>query len=84
MSRSIANGIRVRLTPQEEVRLASAHPVNPEAYQSYLRGLYFWNKLTPDSAKLASIIFKQRLKKIQDMPLPMRVWLTVTAWGVCS
>lgn len=63
MSRSIANGIRVRLTPQEEVRLASAHPVNPEAYQSYLRSLYFWNKLTPDSAKLAVNYFQTAIEK---------------------
>lgn len=63
VSRSIANGIRVRLTPQEEVRLASAHPVNPEAYQSYLRGLYFWNKLTPDSAKLAVNYFQTAIEK---------------------
>jgi TolB-like protein/DNA-binding winged helix-turn-helix (wHTH) protein len=63
VSRAIANGIQIRLTPQEQVRLASAHRVDPQAYQSYLRGLYFWNKLTPDSVKLAVNYFQTAIEK---------------------
>ncbi|MBA7604476.1 MAG: tetratricopeptide repeat protein [Calditrichaeota bacterium] len=35
---AIAQEIRAKLTPQEEIRLASAPQVNPEAYDLYLRG----------------------------------------------
>lgn len=63
VSRAIANGIRIRLTPQERIRLASAHRVNPDAYQSYLRGLYFWNKLTPESVHLAVDSFQTAIAK---------------------
>jgi len=28
-------------------------PANPSAYQNYLKGLYFWNKLTPEGLRLA-------------------------------
>jgi TolB-like protein/tetratricopeptide (TPR) repeat protein len=63
VSRAIVNGIQIRLTPQEQGRLANAHRVDPEAYQSYLRGLYFWNKLTPDSAGLAINYFQAAIKK---------------------
>jgi hypothetical protein len=39
----------VRLTAQERSRLTQARPVNPEAHEAYLRGLYFWDKRTePD------------------------------------
>src|SRR5262249_37199078 len=62
VSRAIANGIRIRLTPQEQVRLASAHRVNPQAYQSYLRGLYFSNRLTPESAQLAIDSFQNAIQ----------------------
>jgi eukaryotic-like serine/threonine-protein kinase len=38
MAQTIANVIRVRLTPQEQSRLAGARPVDPAAYEAYLRG----------------------------------------------
>jgi hypothetical protein len=38
VTRDIASQIRVKLTPQEQTRLASARPVNPEAHELYLKG----------------------------------------------
>jgi tetratricopeptide (TPR) repeat protein len=38
VARAVAGEIRVKLTPPEQVRLAAARPVNPEAYDDYLRG----------------------------------------------
>jgi TolB-like protein/Tfp pilus assembly protein PilF len=38
VARVIANEIRVKLTAQGQAHLAKAHPVNPEAYDHYLRG----------------------------------------------
>ncbi len=43
VAQAIASEIRVKLTPQEEARLASTRPVNPDAYEAYLKGRYFWN-----------------------------------------
>jgi TolB-like protein/DNA-binding winged helix-turn-helix (wHTH) protein/Tfp pilus assembly protein PilF len=40
----VAREIRLRLTPAESARLAATHPVDPEAYEMYLKGRYFWNK----------------------------------------
>src|SRR6476659_5284433 len=37
-ARAIVAGIRVRLTPDEGKRLASTRPVDPEAYDAYLKG----------------------------------------------
>jgi TolB-like protein len=35
IARAVANGIRVRLTPQEQARLSRSESVDPEAYESY-------------------------------------------------
>jgi TolB-like protein/DNA-binding winged helix-turn-helix (wHTH) protein len=40
VTRDIVDKIRVRLSPQEQVRFGSVGPVNPEAYDQYLRGQY--------------------------------------------
>jgi TolB-like protein/DNA-binding winged helix-turn-helix (wHTH) protein/Flp pilus assembly protein TadD len=59
VARAIADQIRINLNPQEEVALKIAKVVNPEAYESYLKGRYFWNKRTPDSLKVALAYFNQ-------------------------
>src|SRR5579863_6104026 len=41
---AVAQEIKVALTPQEQVLLKSARPVDPEAYEDYMQGRYFWNK----------------------------------------
>src|SRR5579871_99538 len=56
---AIADQIRITLTPQERVALKNARVVNPEAYESYLKGRYFWNKRTADGLKAALAYFTQ-------------------------
>ncbi len=60
---AIADQIRINLTPQEQAALKSAKAVNPEAYQSYLKGRYFWNKRTADGLKVALAYFKQAIEE---------------------
>jgi TolB-like protein/Tfp pilus assembly protein PilF len=48
VARSIANEIRVKLTPRELTRLTSSRAVNSEAYEAYLKGRYFWSKRTQE------------------------------------
>jgi TolB-like protein/Tfp pilus assembly protein PilF len=38
VAQAIAREVRVKLTPQEQTRLTTASPVNPEAHQLYLKG----------------------------------------------
>jgi TolB-like protein/lipoprotein NlpI len=49
VAQAIAGEIQVKVTPQEEARLAKAHAVNPEAYEAYLRGRQHWNRRTAES-----------------------------------
>jgi len=44
VTRAIAQEIQAKLTTEEETRLASAPKVNPDAYESYLKGKYLWEK----------------------------------------
>jgi TolB-like protein/Flp pilus assembly protein TadD len=39
VAQAVAREIKIKLKPQEEARFASAQPINPEAYQAYLRGI---------------------------------------------
>jgi len=60
---AIADQIRINLTPQEQVALKNVKIVNPEAYESYLKGRYFWNKRTADGLKAALAYFNQAIEE---------------------
>ena len=63
VAKAIADQIRINLTPQEQAALKSVRVVNPEAYESYLKGRYFWNKRTADSLKVALAYFDQAIEE---------------------
>ena len=63
VARAIADQIRINLTPQEQAALKNVKVVNPEAYQSYLKGRYFWNKRTADGLKAALAYFNQAIEE---------------------
>ena len=60
---AIADQIRISLTPQEKAALKNVRVVNPEAYESYLKGRYFWNKRTADGLKAALAYFNQAIEE---------------------
>jgi len=63
MARAIASEIRVKLTQEEETRLASARQVNPDAYEAYLNGRFYWGKMTPPGLETALQYFELALEK---------------------
>jgi TolB-like protein/Tfp pilus assembly protein PilF len=62
VTRAIAKEIAVKLTPQEEARLTKPRPVNPEAYDAYLRGRYFLEKWSDEGFEKAAEYFQQAIK----------------------
>lgn len=62
VARAIASQIRVRLTPQENARLASTRLVNPEAYRLCLLGRFYWNKRNEEGFNKAIGFFQQAIK----------------------
>src|SRR6201993_4479438 len=63
VAEAIADQIRISLTPQKQAALKNAKVVNPEAYESYLKGRYFWNKRTADGLKAARAYFQQAIEE---------------------
>jgi TolB-like protein/DNA-binding winged helix-turn-helix (wHTH) protein/Tfp pilus assembly protein PilF len=59
----VAREIQLRLTPAESARLASARPVDPEAYEMYLKGRYFWNKRNEAAYLKAIDYFNQAIAR---------------------
>jgi TolB-like protein/Tfp pilus assembly protein PilF len=55
---AIAAEIQTALTPQAEAHLASARTVNPQAYEAYLRGKFYAEKMTPPNLATALQYFE--------------------------
>jgi len=63
ISQEISEKLRLRLTGEEKVRLTERQIVNPEAYQLYLKGRYYWNKRTEEGFNKAIEHFNQAIEK---------------------
>jgi TolB-like protein/DNA-binding winged helix-turn-helix (wHTH) protein/tetratricopeptide (TPR) repeat protein len=61
VARAIAGQIRISVNPQEQAALRNVAVVNPVAYESYLKGRFFWNKRTADGLKVALAYFDQAI-----------------------
>jgi tetratricopeptide (TPR) repeat protein len=61
VARAIANGVRVRVTPEEEQRFLSRPAVNPSAHVAYLRGRYKWNRWDTESVRASIDCFEEAL-----------------------
>src|SRR5215470_5040716 len=70
IARSIAREVQIQLTPQEQALLTKARPVDPEAYELYLRGRYFWSKRNQESNYKAIELFHQAIAKDPRYPSP--------------
>ena len=57
------------MTPAEAQRLASAQPVNPEAYEAYLKGMQHFYRLTSHDLDIAVEYFDLALKKDPEYAL---------------
>ena len=57
--REVTEKLRLKLTGEQQQRLTHRDTTNPEAYQFYLRGRYYWNKRTAENLKRAMEQFQQ-------------------------
>jgi eukaryotic-like serine/threonine-protein kinase len=62
--RSVAEHISLALTPQDDARLSRVRAVDPNVYESYLKGRYHWNKRT--QASLAAAVEHFRAAIAED------------------
>jgi len=63
LAKEITSMLRMRLTGEDEKQMMKSYTVNPEAYQDYLKGRYWWNKRTEDGANKGIDYFQQAIAR---------------------
>lgn len=63
VSSDIASSVRSNLSPQEEAKLKQVRPINPDAYDAYLRGLYFQSQQSAEGLQKAVAYYQDALRK---------------------
>jgi serine/threonine-protein kinase len=66
ISEAIVDRLRPRLLTQEKLKLARRQTIDLEAYNVYLQGRYFWNKIAEDSLKKALAFFERAIDRAPD------------------
>lgn len=56
---AIASNVKANLALQRRSETAATRNINPEAYDLYLRGRFYWNQRTPEAIKQSIELFQQ-------------------------
>src|SRR6202011_1354161 len=59
VAKALAHELRVRLISQQQAELAHSHPSNPEAFDAYLHGYYFFERNTNKDTDMAAKYFER-------------------------
>jgi TolB-like protein/DNA-binding winged helix-turn-helix (wHTH) protein/Flp pilus assembly protein TadD len=65
VAQAIAQQVRAQLTPQQQARFGVARPVNPEAYDAYLKGRYYLSSqfTMAQPLNMAKTYFEEAVRK---------------------
>jgi serine/threonine-protein kinase len=69
VARAISREIQVKLEPADQQRLAQARPVDPKAYDAYLKGRHAWNQRTAAGFASALKYFQEALERDPKLAL---------------
>jgi TolB-like protein/Flp pilus assembly protein TadD len=58
IARDVSTNLKAKLSGAEETKVTKAAAADPEAYQAYLKGRYYWNRRTAENLKKAIEQFK--------------------------
>src|SRR4029077_4191323 len=59
VARTLTREIRVRFNLRQQAELAPSHPPNPEAFDAYLHGYYFFERNTNKDTDMAAKYFER-------------------------
>ena len=59
VARAVAREIQLRFTAQREAELARSRPVNPDAFDAYLQGYYFFQRNTDNDTDMAAKYYER-------------------------
>jgi TolB-like protein/Tfp pilus assembly protein PilF len=63
IAKTIAETLQAKITGSEKASIVKTPTVNPEAYELYLKGRFFWNKRTGDDLRKSIEYLKQAITK---------------------
>jgi TolB-like protein/Tfp pilus assembly protein PilF len=63
LARAIVKEVQVKLTPQEQAHLARVKQVDPEAYDAYLKGRYYFYQRRGDALRKGVQCFEHAIEK---------------------
>jgi TolB-like protein/Flp pilus assembly protein TadD len=63
IAKTVADTLQAKLSGSEKRSMAKTPTVNPEAYELYLKGRFFWNKRTGDDLRKSIEYLKQAIAK---------------------
>ncbi|HLM24382.1 MAG TPA: winged helix-turn-helix domain-containing protein [Pyrinomonadaceae bacterium] len=64
IAQAVAREVQIQMTPAEQARLTSRHPVRPKAFDDYLQGRYlYWNKRTEENLRKSIGHFQSAIKE---------------------
>lgn len=69
LGNSIARQVQGNLSPQQQFDLSKMRTVDPEAYDLYLKGRFYWNQRNPAAMKESVGYFQQAIAKDSDFAL---------------
>jgi serine/threonine-protein kinase len=85
IAKTIAETLQAKLTGSEKSSIAKVPTTNPEAYELYLKGRFFWNKRTAEDLRKAIDHFNAAIAKDPDYALAYAAvaqsWLILPAYG---
>jgi tetratricopeptide (TPR) repeat protein len=59
VAKAVAQEVRLHLTSQQQAELGRPHPVNPDAFDAYLQGFFFFEKNTDKDTDMAAKYFER-------------------------
>jgi DNA-binding winged helix-turn-helix (wHTH) protein/TolB-like protein/Tfp pilus assembly protein PilF len=62
ISERVAQSLRLRFSREEVKRIRRKPTDNPDAYEAYLKGRYFWNKRTEESVRRGLDYFREAIR----------------------
>jgi TolB-like protein/DNA-binding winged helix-turn-helix (wHTH) protein/Tfp pilus assembly protein PilF len=63
VAKAIADQVQVKLTPEEDARIAKRRPANPQAYDALLKGRFLFNRRNPAAAGMAIAYLREAAAK---------------------
>jgi TolB-like protein/Tfp pilus assembly protein PilF len=85
IAKTIADALQAKLSGAEKDAMSKKPTANPEAYELYLQGRFFWNKRTGPDLRKSIDYFNQAIAKDPNYALAYaalaQAWLIVPAYG---